>query len=51
MITMATDLFPRNEVGTVAGMATVFLTNAACLAVGGGISRRNHNAKTPSQKS
>jgi hypothetical protein len=32
-------------------MATVFLTNAACLAVGGGISRRNHNAKTPSQKS
>ena len=37
--------------GTVAGMATVFLTNAACLAVGGGISRRNHSTKTPPQKS
>jgi len=37
--------------GTVAGMATVFLTNAACLAVGGGISRRNHSAPTPPQKS
>jgi MFS family permease len=31
--------------GSVAGMAAVFLTNAGCLAVGGAVSRRNHAKK------
>ena len=31
--------------GSVAGMAAVFLTNAGCLAIGGAVSQRNHARK------